>query len=111
MLEADLKKKKNEDDMKTRLKRSDDQHFRKYWGWKTAGRKIRWFPAHVITPCLMSCTKHHGHLTTGFIAENCPKIIYSMITFEFANTVANSTEVQGGLSAKLHHMNLKRGVK
>jgi hypothetical protein len=43
----------------------------------------------------MSCIKHHGNLTIAILAENCPKIIYNMIAFEFANTVANSTEVQG----------------
>src|SRR4051812_3506339 len=43
----------------------------------------------------MSCTKHHEDITIEILAENYPKTIYNMVAFEFANTVANSTEVQG----------------
>ena len=49
----------------------------------------------------MSCTTHHENLTIGILAGRHPKNIYSMITFEFANTVANSTEVQGGDECKV----------
>ena len=48
----------------------------------------------------MSCTKLHGDITIVILAEKHPKTIYNMAPFEFANTVANSTEVQG-LSAKI----------
>ena len=48
----------------------------------------------------MSCTKHHEDITIAILAEKYPKTIYDMVPFEFANTVANSTEVQG-LSAKI----------
>src|SRR3954467_15319570 len=43
----------------------------------------------------MSCTKLHGDITIAILAENFPKTIYNMVAFEFANTGANSTEVQG----------------
>jgi hypothetical protein len=43
----------------------------------------------------VSCTKHHKDFTIPFVAENYPKTIYDMIPFEFANTIANSTGVQG----------------
>ena len=43
----------------------------------------------------MSCTKHHEDITIAILAENYPKTIYNMVAFEFANTVANSTGVQG----------------
>jgi hypothetical protein len=43
----------------------------------------------------MSCINQHEDITIAILAENCPKVIYDMITFEFANTVANSTAVQG----------------
>ena len=43
----------------------------------------------------MSCTKLHEDITIAILAENYPKTIYNMVAFEFANTVANSTGVQG----------------
>ena len=44
----------------------------------------------------MSCTKHHENITIAILAENCPKTIYNMVAFEFANTVANSNWSLGG---------------
>ena len=43
----------------------------------------------------MSCTKHHEDIIIAILAENYPKTIYDMVPFGFANTVANSTGVQG----------------
>ena len=58
-------------------------------------------------PIQMSCTKHHEDITIATLAENYPKTIHNMAPFEFANTVANSTGVQG-LSANLHYMHFER---
>ena len=43
----------------------------------------------------MSCTKLHEDITIAILGGNYPKTIYNMAPFEFANTVANSTGVQG----------------
>src|SRR3954468_13649236 len=56
----------------------------------------------------MGCTKHHENLTIAILVENYPKIIYNMVAFEFANTVANSTEVQGAECKIAPHASWKR---
>src|SRR4051812_36069575 len=56
----------------------------------------------------MSCTKLHGDITIAILAENYPKTIYNMVAFEFANTVTNSTEVQGVECKIAPHASWKR---
>ena len=56
----------------------------------------------------MSCTKHHEDITIAILGGNYPKTIYNMAPFEFANTVANSTGVQGAECKKLHYMHLEK---
>src|ERR1041385_7949114 len=69
--------------------------------------KDRLILVEVVTPCPKSCSKSQEDITIAILAERYPKTIYIMVAFEFANTVANSTGVQRGLSAKLHYMHLE----
>ena len=82
--------------MEQDLKRSDEQHFSNALELKMLQAErtdCSWIRCSLLAH--MSFTKHHEDITIAILSESYPKTIYIMVAFEFANTVANSTGVQG----------------